>query len=61
MGVNIMNKDKEFLAKLVELAKTYGWLGDYIEVSYFVEWVFDEMGEDCPDLEPFPEGYNDFN
>lgn len=49
-----MEKDLKFLEKLTELAKQYGWHGDYIEVEQFVEWVYREMDEKIPDLEPYP-------
>lgn len=50
-----MQKDKVFLDKLVECAKMCGWSVDMVEVNNFVRWVHKEMGEPCPDLEPYPD------
>ncbi len=44
----------EFLATLVEVAKTYGWEGDYHEVGRFVEAVHTSYaGIPAPDLNPY--------
>lgn len=44
----------EFLATLVEVAKTYGWEGDYQEVGKFVAVVHAEYaGIPAPDLNPY--------
>ena len=48
-------KEDEFISKLIYLAKSYGWSGDYAEVCSFVRWVIEESCEDPLqyDLEPF--------
>ncbi|WP_228897860.1 hypothetical protein [Acidovorax sp. Leaf73] len=44
----------EFLGTLAEVAKTYGWEGDYHEVGKFVEKVYtDFAGVPAPDLNPY--------
>lgn len=44
----------EFLATLAEVAKTYGWEGDYQEVGKFVATVHtDFAGVPAPDLNPY--------
>lgn len=46
----------EFLTQLVELARRYGWSGDYTEVASFVQWCYDEAGLPPPSkrmLEPY--------
>lgn len=45
--------DDEFLSKLCEVARLYGWLGDYIEIAYFVQGLHSEVGKDCPNIEPY--------
>jgi hypothetical protein len=45
--------DKEFLAKLVEIAKLYGWHGDYIEIGEFVSELHRYGEMPVPDLEPY--------
>ena len=42
----------EFLSALSEIAKLYGWEGDYGEVSLFVEYVYKIKGIPMPDLTP---------
>ena len=49
---------KEFLDELVHRAKAYGWSGDYVEIDYFVQSLFDQAGLECPDLEPYLLGDN---
>lgn len=50
--------DDEFLRKLITLAKTRGWYGDYSEVCDFVDFAFKLSGNIPPsskDYEPFDE------
>ena len=47
-------KIEDFLEKLVEEAKIFGWDGDYIEISAFVKAVHLKYGIEVPDLEPYP-------
>jgi len=44
----------EFLSVLAELARNYGWSGDYVEVSTFIEWCYEKADRTPPDLEPYP-------
>jgi hypothetical protein len=45
----------DFLATLVEAAKTCGWQeGDYWETMAFVRWCHDQVGRVPPDLTPYP-------
>lgn len=44
----------EFLSTLADVAKTYGWEGDYHEVGKFVAVVHTEYaGFPAPDLNPY--------
>jgi hypothetical protein len=44
----------EFLASLVTVAKCYGWTGNYLEISKFVEWCYKKGGKELPEnLEPY--------
>ena len=45
----------DFLATLIEAARTYGWSGDYVEVGQFVEWCLETAGQpvDRQMLEPY--------
>ena len=43
----------EFLEELRERARRFGHLGDYIEISQFVEALYDEAALPRPDLEPY--------
>lgn len=45
--------DKPFLDKLSEVAKLYGWRGDYIEVGTFVQNLYEELNLEAPDLQPY--------
>lgn len=50
--------DDAFLKKLVEVARKYGWSGDYVEVRDFVQYCFREASKTPPtdeELEPFKE------
>ena len=40
--------DKELVFKILQLARLYGWNGDYIEVMSFVGWVFEQYGIELP-------------
>lgn len=47
--------DKDLSFKILELARMYGWNGDYHEVMNFVKWVFEQYGVELPpkdQLEP---------
>lgn len=43
------------IADLVQLARTYGWEGDYMEIREFVEWSINYLGHNSDDyeLEPY--------
>ena len=43
----------EFLSTLTLAVRSCGWTVDHIESSAFVEWCFDIIGKDAPDLTPF--------
>ena len=46
----------DFLERLIERARSYGHLGDYVCVRDFVRWCHEEYGERPPtdkELEPF--------
>lgn len=45
--------DKEFLAKLVEVGKLYGWSGDYAEISGFIRELHGYVGIENVDTEPY--------
>jgi len=47
----------EFLTTLLEVAKRYGWSGDYIEISQFVSDIYDVADKKLSDedLEPYEE------
>ena len=45
--------DKEFLDKLLEIGKLFGWSGDYIEISNFIEELHRYHGINKVDTEPY--------
>jgi hypothetical protein len=45
--------DKEFLDKLLEIGKLYGWSGDYVEIGSFIEELHRLGGIDNVDTEPY--------
>lgn len=48
--------DTAFLKELVEQARKYGWIGDYVEVRDFVQHCFREADKTPPtdaELEPY--------
>lgn len=46
--------DKDFLAKLTEVAKLYGWAGDYSEIWDFVADLHEKIDLEIPeDREPY--------
>lgn len=50
----ITREDQEFLNKLIDLAKTYGWSGDYHQVAHFVRWCHYVLGKPhVDDLNPY--------
>lgn len=42
--IKTTRENQEFLNKLINLARTYGWEGDYLEVSQFVRWCHYFLG-----------------
>jgi len=50
---DVPDGNQAFLDKLVHLARTYGWDGDYAEVRDFVDWCSEELGLDKPTTEPY--------
>lgn len=36
--------DKAFVERVLKTANEYGWNGDFIEVAYFVEWLYRQYG-----------------
>jgi len=55
MSINLQSNPNVLIADLVELARHYGWHGDFIEVEEFVRWSIDRLGKDGDDyeLEPY--------
>jgi len=55
MSINLQSNPDVLIADLVELARHYGWHGDFIEVEEFVRWSIDRLGKDGNDyeLEPY--------
>lgn len=49
--------DDEFLEKLVEIARIYGWSGDYIEIGQFIIYLHKIAGINIShkDIEPYEE------
>jgi hypothetical protein len=47
----------EFLATLVDAARTCGWMEDYIAVEDFVKWAFNVVDKKAPSLEPYNSDY----
>lgn len=45
--------DKEFLDRLAEIAKLYGWSGDYHEIRDFIECLYELNESDAPNLDPY--------
>lgn len=45
--------DRKFLETLKEVAKIYGYDGDYIEISRFVEYLFVIGHVELPDMKPY--------
>ena len=48
-----------FLATLRHAARTYGWEGDYEEVTRFVAWCYRQNGDQMDDMTPFDDGPSD--
>lgn len=48
-----------FLHKLAEVAKLYGWDGDYQEIWKFLDYLFKMQDLPVPDLEPYKIEYDD--
>ncbi len=49
-----MDENKKFVDELVNQAKQYGWLGDYVEVVYFVHHVIKQQGLEPSDYDLTP-------
>ena len=49
--------DDEFLKKLVEIARIYGWSGDYMEIGQFIMYLHEIVGINIShkDIEPYEE------
>jgi hypothetical protein len=45
--------DKDFLEKLLEIGKLYGWRGDYVEIGYFIEQLHRYHGFENIDAVPY--------
>jgi hypothetical protein len=45
--------DKEFLARLLEISKLYGWNGDYVEIGSFIRELHESFGIDNADITPY--------
>lgn len=45
--------NKDFLDRLVELGRLYGWSGDYSEIKGFIETLFEYTDFALPDLTPY--------
>ena len=43
----------DFLEKLAEVVKHYGWAGDYFELTRFVRECYGIAGIDPPNLDPY--------
>lgn len=43
----------DFLEKLAEIAKLYGWAGDYFAISQFVRECYGIAGIVPPNLDPY--------
>ena len=49
----------DFLSSLTEIAKIYGWSGDYQEVGDFIAWIYETNNIEEPDLEPYEKDNSD--
>lgn len=52
----VKTANEEFCSRLLIEARRYGWSGDYLEVIWFVEDVFEKLGVELPkqeDKQPF--------
>jgi hypothetical protein len=45
--------DDTFLEKLAEVARLYGWEGDYVEIQEFVRSLYFLQKKKIPDLTPY--------
>lgn len=45
--------DDDFLAKLLEIGKLYGWRGDYVEIGSFIEALHQLHGIENIDATPY--------
>jgi len=45
--------DDEFLIKLTEVAKLYGWHGDYVEIAEFVSNLYIARDKEVPNLDEY--------
>jgi len=53
-AVLVESERAAFLRQLTHEARTFGWMGDYVEIRGFVENCHREAGVPLPDLEPYP-------
>lgn len=54
MSVKLQSNPDVLIADLIELARTYGWSGDYSEVTDFVRWSIDQIDRNPDDFELEP-------
>ncbi len=45
--------DEEFLKKLLEVGKLYGWQGDYHEIGCFIESLHSMKNMSPPNIDPY--------
>jgi hypothetical protein len=45
--------DKDFLDKLLEIGRLYGWLGDYCEIGSFIQTLHIYHGIEDVNTEPY--------
>jgi len=45
--------DKEFLIKLTEIGRLYGWAGDYVEIGSFIKTLHRYAEVEVPITEPY--------
>tara|TARA_R110000772_G_scaffold53717_3_gene122793 strand:+ start:685 stop:888 length:204 start_codon:yes stop_codon:yes gene_type:complete len=51
--------DEEFLVRLTEIARLYGWRADFIEVASFIEDLYEEAEIELPELQPYDIDFSD--
>lgn len=45
--------DDDFLERLREIARIYGWAGDYTEIGEFLRYLYKSKDLEVPDLNPY--------